>query len=98
MEETCKRCSPHIPPVFQNVGKVITSGYYQHPHNPGTHGIRLIYEIAIMGVLRRSCDLYLKDDFFNNKIQSDMDNFLDNLIYEIAIIGVLVVASGRITF
>ena len=25
----------------------------------------------------------------NNKIQSDKDNFLDNLIYEIAIMGVL---------
>ena len=85
---------------FKIVGKVITSGYYnnKHPHNPGMHGIRLIYEIAIMGVLRRIFDLYWQDNFFNNKIQSDMDNFLDNLIYEIAIIGVLVVSSGRITF
>ena len=49
------------------------------------HGIRLIYEIAILGVLRRIIDLYWQDNFFNNKIQSDMDNFLDNLIYEIAI-------------
>ena len=53
------------------------------------HGIRLIYEIAIMGVLRRIFDLYWQDNFFNNKIQSDKDNFLDNLIYEIAIMGVL---------
>ena len=74
---------------FKIVGKVITSGYYKHPHNPGMHGIRLIYEIAIMGVLRRIFDLYWQDNFFNNKIQSDMDNFLDNLIYEIAIMGVL---------
>ena len=42
-----------------------------------------------MGVLRRIFDLYWQDNFFNNKIQSDKDNFLDNLIYEIAIIGVL---------
>ena len=74
---------------FKIVRKVITSGYYQHPHNPGMHGIRLIYEIAIMGVLRRIFDLYWQDNFLNNKIQSDKDNFLDNLIYEIAIIGVL---------
>ena len=43
------------------------------------HGIRLIYEIAIMGVLRRIFDLYWQDNFLNNKIQSDKDNFLDNL-------------------
>ena len=42
-----------------------------------------------MGVLRRIFDLYWQDNFFNNKIQSDKDNFLDNLIYEIAIMGVL---------
>ena len=42
-----------------------------------------------MGVLRRIFDLYWQDNFLNNKIQSDKDNFLDNLIYEIAIIGVL---------
>ena len=30
---------PQVPPVFQNVGKVITSGYYQHPHNHGINGI-----------------------------------------------------------
>ena len=53
------------------------------------HGIRLIYEIVIMGVLRRIFDLYWQDNFLNNKIQSDKDNFLDNLIYEIAIMGVL---------
>ena len=60
---------------FKIVGKVIT--------------LSLIYEIAIMGVLRRIFDLYWQDNFFNNKIQSDKDNFLDNLIYEIAIMGVL---------
>ena len=53
------------------------------------HGIRLIYEIAIIGVLRSIFDLYWQDNFLTNKIQSDKDNFLDNLIYEIAIIGVL---------
>ena len=37
----------------------------------------------------RIFDLYWQDNIFNNKIQSDMDNFLDNLIYEIAIMGVL---------
>ena len=42
-----------------------------------------------MGVLRRIFDLYWQDNFLNNKIQSDKDNFLDNLIYEIAIMGVL---------
>ena len=47
-----------VPPVFQSVGKVITLGYYKHPHNPRMHGIRLIYEIAIMGVLHRIFDLY----------------------------------------
>ena len=36
-----------------------------------------------------SFDLYWQDNFLNNKIQSDKDNFLDNLIYEIAIMGVL---------
>ena len=55
-----------------------------------------------MGVLRRIFDLYWQDNFFNNKIQSDMDNFLDNLIYEIAIIGgaasYLLIYTGRITF
>ena len=74
---------------FKIVGKVITSGYYKHPHNPGMHGIRLIYEIAIIGVLRSIFDLYWQDNFLTNKIQSDKDNFLDNLIYEIAIMGVL---------
>ena len=34
-----QRHSPRVPPVFQNVGKVITSGYYQHPHNHGINGI-----------------------------------------------------------
>ena len=38
-----------------------------------------------MGVLRRIFDLYWQDNFLNNKIQSDKDNFLDNLIQEISI-------------
>ena len=45
--------------------------------------------LPLLGCCVVSFDLYWQDNFLNNKIQSDKDNFLDNLIYEIAIIGVL---------
>ena len=35
---------PRVPPVFQNAGKVFTSGYYKHPHNHGINGIRHILQ------------------------------------------------------
>ena len=45
--------------------------------------------LPLLGCCVVSFDLYWQDNFLNNKIQSDKDNFLDNLIYEIAIMGVL---------
>ena len=71
---------------FKIVRKVITSGYYQHPHNPNYN---LSTKLPLLGCCVVSFDLYWQDNFLNNKIQSDKDNFLDNLIYEIAIMGVL---------
>ena len=38
------QCYTHVPPVFQNVRKVITSRYYQHPDNHGINGILLILQ------------------------------------------------------
>ena len=52
-------------------------------------GYDLFTKLPLLGCCVVSFDLYWQDNFLNNKIQSDKDNFLDNLIYEIAIMGVL---------
>ena len=74
---------------FKIVRKVITSGYYTStPIILGCMGYYLP-PLPLLGCCVVSFDLYWQDNFLNNKIQSDKDNFLDNLIYEIAIMGVL---------
>ena len=52
-------------------------------------GYDLFTKLPLLGCCVVSFDLYWQDNFLNNKIQSDKDNFLDNLIYKIAIMGVL---------